>query len=216
MSAPVRRMRNPYVGPRAFRKDELFFGREAETEGLLDKLLPSGVLLLHAPSGAGKTSLIQAAIVPELRNQRFQICASVTSRFSALRVNLPPPENVDVANRYVFSVVNGLIGHLVDRTKASGMTIAAALDLLERQAPPGGEPDDRAQPDRAQPDRAQQVVVIDQLEEVLTLDRNDTAGQTEFFRQLGSALRRGRRWALLSMREDHLGGLDKYKRYFQN
>ena len=91
------------------------------------------------------------------------------------------------------------------------MTIAAALDLLERQPPPGGEPDDRAQPDRPQ-----QVVVIDQLEEVLTLDRNDTVGQTEFFRQLGSALRRGRRWALLSMREDHLGGLDKYKRYFQN
>ena len=91
MSAPVPRMRNPYVGPRAFRKDELFFGREAETEGLLDKLLPSGVLLLHAPSGAGKTSLIQAAIVPELLNQGFQICASATSRFSALRVNLPHP-----------------------------------------------------------------------------------------------------------------------------
>jgi len=50
----------------------------------------------------------------------------------------------------------------------------------------------------------------------VTLDRNDMEGQREFFRQLGHALRRGRRWALLSMREDYVGHMDKFKRYFQN
>jgi hypothetical protein len=217
--------RNPYVGPRAFRKDELFFGREAEKEGLLDALLPGGVALLHSPSGAGKTSLIQAAVVPLLLEMDFQVCAASKPRFSALRVNLPPPPDLPTANRYVFSIVNGLVGHLVNRREAAAMTIEGALDLFARLGPVGRDsrrwtatedhPAAATRPD-ARPQGPQQVVIIDQLEEALTLDPNDISGQAVFFRQLGQALRRGRRWALLSMREDHIGGIDKFKRYFHN
>ena len=50
---------NPYVGPRPFRKGELFFGRERETKGLLNMLLAGRIVMLHSPSGAGKTSLVR-------------------------------------------------------------------------------------------------------------------------------------------------------------
>ena len=251
--AASRRLRNPFVGPRAFRKGELFFGREAEKEGLLNKLLPGGVTLLYSPSGAGKTSLIQAAIVPELGSMGFQICGASGPRFSALRVNLPPPPELQLKNRYVFSVVNGLVGHLVRKEDAAVMTIEDALDLFERRGPGGTEVGGpaveageacgetspshtaaevgdagtrqtgegasvalRARRARAE-NRPQQLVVVDQLEEILTLNPSNTvAGREEFFRQLGYALRRGRRWALLSMREDYIGRIDKYRRYFQN
>src|SRR4051794_9979289 len=83
----------PYVGPRPIEAGDPFFGREEEAEALVDKLLPGGITLLHSPSGAGKTSLIQASVVPWFRDQAFQICTNVGESFSALRVNLPPPED---------------------------------------------------------------------------------------------------------------------------
>src|SRR5438309_8866136 len=107
VDAKPARKYSPYVGPRPFRAGDLFYGREDELTGLMDKLLPGGVTLLHSPSGAGKTSLIQALVIPELARLDFQICGTTTRRFSALRVNLPPPEDLRVVNRYVFSVVNG-------------------------------------------------------------------------------------------------------------
>src|SRR5215472_10748395 len=191
---------SPYVGPRPFRAGDLFYGREDELTGLLDKLLPGGVTLLHSPSGAGKTSLIQASVVPELSKLDFQICGTTAPRFSALRVNLPPPEELRVANRYVFSVVNGLVGPLVDRQEAASMTIEDALVRFAEEADP----------------ECRQMIMLDQLEEVLRLDPADIEGQKEFFIQLGMCLRRGRRWALLAMREDYIGGLARFKRYFPN
>jgi len=190
----------PYVGPRPVRAGEPFYGREDEFAGLMDKLLPGGVALLHSPSGAGKTSLIQAAVVPKIVGHGFQVCGATKPRFSALRVNLPPPSDFKVANRYVFSVVNGLVGHLVDRHEAATMTIEDALLRFAQEA----DQDSR------------QMIVIDQLEEILTLNPADIEGQLEFFIQLGTCLRRGRRWALLAMREDYMGALSRFKRYFPN
>lgn len=188
---------NPYVGPRPFRPDELFFGREREFVALVNTLVSSQVVLLHSPSGAGKTSLIQNAVMPAFKDREFQICAATTPPLSPLRVNLPPPPDVEVANRYVFSVVNGLVGHLVEPPQAATMRISDALALL---AGPDGS-------------RSKQLVVIDQLEEVLRLAPGDFEGRREFFRQLGDALDDERRWALLAIREDYMGGLDPFLRY---
>src|SRR4051794_30769905 len=84
---------NPYVGPRAFREGEkdVFFGRHREEEAIANSLLSSRVILLHSPSGAGKTSLIQAAVVPTFTERRFLIGATLQPRFTPLRVSLPPP-----------------------------------------------------------------------------------------------------------------------------
>ncbi len=48
--------REPFVGPRSFLPGEKLYGRDREIEELKDRLLASHVVLLHALSGAGKTS----------------------------------------------------------------------------------------------------------------------------------------------------------------
>lgn len=189
--------RSPYVGPRPFRAKEAFFGRDREARNLRNTLLSGRIVLLHSPSGAGKTSLIQAQIVPDFEDDEFLICATVAPRFAALRVNLPPPTDLAVTNRYIFSVVNGLVGHLVSQADSAGMRLAQALDLYAGETPDG----------------KRQLLVIDQLEEILTTDPGDTEGQKEFFRQLGEALNNDRRWCLLAIREDYMGGLDRFQRY---
>ena len=47
----------------------------------MNLIIAERIVLLHSPSGAGKTSLIQAALIPRLLKNRFQVLPVV-------RVNL--------------------------------------------------------------------------------------------------------------------------------
>ncbi|MDC0771779.1 nSTAND1 domain-containing NTPase [Streptomyces sp. HD] len=59
----------PYRGLDAFREEdaEQFFGREEETERLLDAVDRHIVVPVVGPSGSGKTSLVRAGVLPRLR-----------------------------------------------------------------------------------------------------------------------------------------------------
>lgn len=58
---------NPYPGPRPFRIDEahLFSGRRREIDDLHDLVLSYRAVLLYSQSGAGKSSLVSAGLLPE-------------------------------------------------------------------------------------------------------------------------------------------------------
>jgi hypothetical protein len=60
---------NPYIGPRPFGRnlyDQLrFFGRSFETEEILTQILSHSLVLIYAQSGAGKTSILNASVIPE-------------------------------------------------------------------------------------------------------------------------------------------------------
>jgi hypothetical protein len=191
LPSPLVKPENPYVGPRAFRAGELFFGREREAVGLTDTLVAGRIVLLHSPSGAGKTSLVQAEVVPRLAQHRFQICAQLGPRFAAVRVGLPLPEAAGNTNRYVASAVTCLLGdRLSSPSELQVWTLSSALDELAKE----------------QQEPSQQLLVLDQFEEILTTDPTDFEGQRTFFQQLGEALDNDERWALLIMREDFMGG----------
>ncbi|MFO1049683.1 MAG: toll/interleukin-1 receptor domain-containing protein [Geminicoccaceae bacterium] len=59
----------PYRGLLAFREEDagLFFGREAEVAGLVDRIRRQPLLTLVGRSGSGKSSVIQAGLIPALR-----------------------------------------------------------------------------------------------------------------------------------------------------
>ncbi|WP_327097137.1 ATP-binding protein [Nocardia vinacea] len=188
--AKSRRKKNPYVGPRAFRSDEVLYGRERERRELTDLLIAERIVLLHSPSGAGKTSLIQAGVIPALTREGFSVSRT-------LRVNAFAPE--PVANRWVYSVALALVGE--DRLDdCQGLEQTTLTDVLERL-------------DSEQPSDTERVLIFDQFEEILNLDPTDWDGQREFFEQLGAALTNAGRWALFSMREDFIGGLEPFLRY---
>ncbi|MGQ0839054.1 nSTAND1 domain-containing NTPase [Actinokineospora sp.] len=176
---------NPYVGPRAFRSHERLPNRQRAARELADLVIAERVVLLHAPSGAGKTSLIQAAVSRMLRADGF-----VPTR--AARVDKPPPAH---GNRYVHSVGVDLLG--AETPGLDGLTLTEIVARVEPPLLDGGA----------------RVLVLDQLEEVLTVDSTDRGAKEEFFGQLGAALADGSLWALLAVREDYLGGLDRYLRF---
>lgn len=59
---------NPYVGLRPFtgQDQHLFFGREREAEMLFNLVYSTPLTLVFAPSGVGKSSLLQAGLIPLL------------------------------------------------------------------------------------------------------------------------------------------------------
>ena len=75
---------NPYVGPRSFSTGETLYGRDRETKRLLNLLIAERIVLLYSPSGAGKTSLVQAALVPRLVEEGFAV-------LPVIRVSAEPP-----------------------------------------------------------------------------------------------------------------------------
>ncbi len=185
---------NPYAGPRSIggvhHQDEKLYGRDREVGDLLDLVITDRIVLLYSPSGAGKTSLLQAGLIPALRRHRFTVRPIARVHFE------PPPEarfNAASGNRYTLSVLLSLEealpkGERTDPAALAQMTLAGYLD-----AHPRGD-----------------VLIIDQFEEVLSVDPTDQAEKVEFFGQLGDALRARHRWAVLSMREDYLARCDAY------
>src|SRR6266550_4860201 len=78
-------MTGPYVGPRPFgwgdKEDaDRFFGRDREASELRFRVHANPVLLLYAQSGAGKTSLLNAKLVPELTKDGFCVLPPVRIR----------------------------------------------------------------------------------------------------------------------------------------
>ena len=65
--------RRRYPGVQSFeeRDGPRFFGRSRATEELLLRVLSVRLLLQFAPSGAGKTSLLNAGLFPRLRPHRY-------------------------------------------------------------------------------------------------------------------------------------------------
>jgi WD40 repeat protein len=188
---------NPYVGPRAFRSGETLYGRTHEIRRLSDLLVAERIVLLNSPSGAGKTSLIRAGLLPRMVERSFHIQP-------VMRVNSEPPGELPPGiNRYILSVMLSLEEAVpADQQMSIDALVAMNLDdyLTHRL-----ESDESG-------DTASQLLIFDQFEEILTIYPNDLEGKQVFFTQLGHALRNRRRWALFAMREDYVAGLDPYLR----
>ena len=61
----------PYKGPESYQVEDFdfFFGRDAETDQIIARVLANRLTLLHAQSGAGKTSLLNARVIPGLEKR---------------------------------------------------------------------------------------------------------------------------------------------------
>ncbi|MEU9803724.1 XRE family transcriptional regulator [Streptomyces sp. NPDC051000] len=116
----------PYVGLAAFRAEdaELFFGRERLVEDLLATLARHRVLALVGASGAGKSSLLRAGLLPRLR-------ADAPHR--AVRVLTPGPD----PTRTLARVLTG-------REGADAEELVLIVDQFEEVFTVCADPEERA------------------------------------------------------------------------
>ena len=121
---------NPFVGPRPFEgtDSEGFFGREAEAQEIVSTVLANQVTLLYAASGAGKTSLLNAGVLPLLAaGHDFETLPP--ARVQGLAESRLPPG----ANPFVANVVSHWAAS--DDAPEIGATVTLAQVLAARPRP---------------------------------------------------------------------------------
>lgn len=180
---------NPFVGPRPLKLGERLYGREREISELHLRLNAERIVLLHSPSGAGKSSLVQAGLLPLLARS-FDV-------WGPTRVNAEPA--VSGMNRYTLSAVQGFEEGVPENLRRP-------VEVLAEQSLAGyfeQRPRRRTAPQNV-------VLIFDQFEEILTVDSLAVETKHELFEQLGELLRNPRVWALFALREDYLAPLDPY------
>lgn len=203
----LERSGNPYVGPRPFEEGEKIYGREQDCDELLGLLLSERIVVLHSPSGAGKSSLINAALIPELkRRKRFspqppltvgrpEIAGSPANVAARIRAYVRRESSQTCAERLVSRWNMKLPPSLrLPDPKLRGLTLAQmynhAIASQGVQFP---------------------VLVFDQFEDAFAGQSDDPEDLPILFAQLGELLENRGLWALFAMREDYLGHLEPYR-----
>ena len=205
----------PYVGPRPFetRDRHLFFGREREAHEISSLVLANKLFVLYAQSGAGKTSLVNAGVLPLVEDE---LEALPTAR---LQVRLPSrladmadasarrrdgrSEPADARNIYTLAVLSAWASPR-DLGKLKQTTLAEFLASRPRQTQPIGMP-------------IPWLLVFDQFEELFTTHPDHWEERGEFLKQIAEAsdslpdLR-----VLLVLREDFLSRLLGFADVFRN
>jgi WD40 repeat protein len=194
---------NPYVGPRSFDEEHscFFFGRDEEQRHLTSLIIAHRAVLFYAQSGAGKTSLLRASVIPELE-RRKNVVVLPSARVGG---ELPPGVAEDqVANIYVFNVLLKLAGARAESGELAGLSLREGLAA-------------HVQPEASERRPRPRLLILDQFEELFTSYPERAAERAGFFRQLAESLSAYPQLSLLlSMREDYIARLDHYAAQMPN
>jgi tetratricopeptide (TPR) repeat protein len=208
-----RRIINPFPGLRPFETEEyrLFFGREGQSDALVERLERSRFLAVVGTSGSGKSSLVRAGLLPALRGG-MMAGAGAGWRVAVIRPGHDPVGNL--AHALAEKDVLSEAGAGLPRAEAEALIEATlrrgSLGLVDaaRQARLG--------------DAGKLLVVVDQFEELFRF-RAARAALTEgsatdddaaaFVKLLLEAARQREvpLYVVLTMRSDFLGDCAQFQ-----
>lgn len=175
----------PYVGMRPYEASDrrVFFGRSAESVEVARRWLRNRVTILCGPSGVGKTSLLQAGVIPQLPPEEITVLpVGQTSRRPAFPMAALPEQNP-----FTFSLLSSW-DPAQSPTWFSGLTIGDFLGRYERRDRFG----------RPLPT----LVVLDQAERIFRGSRCHDRWRGRFGENLAAALaERPETHLLVSVRE---------------
>jgi WD40 repeat protein len=194
----------PYPGPRSFQKEqrEFFFGRDEEVDELVSMITAHSAVLLYSQSGAGKTSLLNAQLIPRLEEvEHFNV-------LPPMRVKGELPATVKIGKNSNIFVLNALTstGNFDPTTAKQDITFHEFLKTC-------------AQPTNQYGEVSPTVLVFDQFEELFTSYPGRWADREDFFAQIGEAIEGNRKKGIpenplirvvFCMREDYIAELDPY------
>ncbi|WP_078628247.1 WD40 repeat domain-containing protein [Streptomyces sp. NRRL F-2664] len=153
----------PYRGLPAFTASDArwFFGRERATAELAERVferIGTGPLVLVAPSGAGKSSLLNAGLVPALRDGRFPMPGAAD--WPVVRCT-PTAHPLDELLGRAAKVLGGDLGLTAEELREHPHALLAPVHRL---SPPPAATGPGLPPPPLRP-----VLLVDQFEELFTL-----------------------------------------------
>lgn len=177
---------NPYKELQSFteRDQEYFFGRKTETEELLTKIHKYNIVGLFGESGTGKTSLVNAGLIPRFKTEGFVTIS--------IRCFDEPIKRIREELLKIFREIK-VSTQLIDEL-ASTETFPRLITKLKLTV---------------EKENLNLIIIIDQFEELFTRSRETERESLSkgIIESLHSSTLKGKLFFLLSLREDYIGEL---------
>jgi hypothetical protein len=159
------RPKYPYPGLRPFEASEwsIFFGREAMVDEVIERLAAHRLVLIHGSSGAGKSSLVRAGVLPKLARQHLRAGAPWST--CAMRPSGGPLWNLAKE----FARLEGdaedaeRVGRIVGEFNRRGATISSVAASLKSL------------------DGRHLCILVDQFEELFRFEKETSREEAELF-----------------------------------
>ena len=205
---------SPFPGLRPFRTEEreLFFGREGQSEVILDRLRDNRLVVLVGPSGSGKSSLINAGVLPNIRGG---FLTSASSHWRIAKCRPGSPRNDPIANLAAALCEPEALRPL-DHEKAHDRANEIALMEVTLRGSSLGLVDSVRL--ARLPEHEQVIVIIDQFEELFRFgnvsEPSAHADDTALFVKLILEATRQREvpiYLVLGLRSDYIGDCARYR-----
>jgi len=204
---------SPFRGLESYRFEHapIFFGRNAMIKTAVEQLAHNAecgraFLLVLGASGAGKSSLVQAGVLPALTGRGIVPGVGLwrravmrpashpdgpfTALAQALLVNTALPELASATRD-----VEALARHLKAAADDPAYSVVGTLDQIELAA--------RTRGDLLTIETARLALVVDQLEELFTIGDIPATDRSAFVRCLDGLARSGRIFVIATMRSDY-------------
>lgn len=155
---------NPWLGLESYQENQIIYGRNKEIEELSQCVLNNNETVLYGKSGIGKSSIVNAGIIPIMREHGY----------------FPIVVRLDHSNKH--SYIKQLSDMIERGAHVSECTIAKPIEkqLL-------WEYFHTHRFNKTKGEKSKLVVIFDQFEEIFTL-QNNSAIKGQFFKELGNVL----------------------------
>ena len=159
------RPKYPYPGLRPFEAEEwsIFFGRERMVDEVIERLAAHRIVLIHGASGAGKSSLVRAGVLPKLARQHRR--AGALWRTCTMRPSGGPLWNLakELARLESDAEDADRVGQIVGQFNRRGATLSAVAGSLKNL------------------EGRRLCILLDQFEELFRFERETSREEAELF-----------------------------------
>lgn len=161
-------IKNPWIGLESYQEGEIIYGRDDDILALIQCITKFSVTLLYGRSGIGKSSILNAGVIPAARRQDF---IPIVVRLSH---NDGESYTQQLKNAIIRAAANSFeIREVIPVVNADDESVYEFLHRHEFYAPDGS--------------RAKLLILFDQFEEIFTL-QGDEKLKRQFFDQMADQL----------------------------
>nr|BFE78753.1 hypothetical protein GCM10020093_013540 [Planobispora longispora] len=187
----------PYVGLRPYEQSEhpLFFGRAQESRDIATVWQATGLTVLYGASGVGKTSLLNAGILPRIDSERADVLPVARVAPGGITVLSPRVPG----NPYILALLSAWSPE-EPLSSVVGLTVSEFLYRRPKRADQYGDP-------------VPILAAIDQAEELFSGPVQRETEREDLLKQLAQAVEdHDGLHLLLSLREEHVAAVLPYER----
>src|SRR5215208_658718 len=211
---------SPFVGPRPFERNtedqERFFGRDDENNEIVSLISSHKLVLIYGQSGAGKTSLFNAKVIPTLENEGYEVLPVTRVKQLTVSSNLYSERKDEnyINNVYIFNSLQTIMDSLESKNFCTCDKSLSNKSLSNKSLSQFLKEYYLIKRDKNNYYK-RQILIFDQLEEIFDFFSNEWKEQREdFFNQIAIALEEIPALQIVFIiREDYLAQLDPYSTF---